>query len=456
MDAARADAKLFEISSRIERLPITSWQVGLLFFVGVALFFDAFDALAIAFALPALVGPWHLRPQQVGVLISAGYVGQLFGALFFGWVADRIGRLRTLILATLFFAGLSILCAVSWSYTSLLVFRMLQGLGLGGEMPVAASYITEMTKAKRRGIFFLSYQMVFPVGLMLGSFLGYWVVSDLGWRWLFLLGGSPIILTAFLPWILPESPRWLASAGRIEEAERIMARIEEKVKKAFKADLPEWKSASLPPPTGSRPEFGDLFRGMYRRRTIVSWLIFFSAYLTTYGVNTWLPTIYKTVYKVPTDKAMFYSVIVFVVGFVSSLGCCLLIDKVGRRTWIGGALCIGGPLLVILWWLGATTAVQVLVWTSLAYVFISSVSIASVLYSQEIYPTRMRAMGSSVGTGWLRIAAIVGPVVVGAVIAHSSLSWAFLFFGATGLFGGLVTIFFGTETKGRVLEDISP
>ena len=148
--------------------------------------------------------------------------------------------------------------------------------------------------------------------------------------------------------------------------------------------------------------------------------------------------------------------IVFVVGFISSLGCCLLIDKTGRRTWIGGALCIGGPILVVLWRLGATSAEQVLIWTSLCYVFISSCSIASVLYSQEIYPTRIRAMGSSVGTAWLRIAAIVGPIVIGWVIAHSNLSWAFLFFGLVGLFGGLITAFFGTETKGRVLEEISP
>lgn len=133
-----------------------------------------------------------------------------------------------------------------------------------------------------------------------------------------------------------------------------------------------------------------------------------------------------------------------------------MIDKIGRRAWIAGALCLGGIGLVVLWALGATSAGQVLLWTSLSYVFMSSVSITIFLYAPELYPTRMRAMGASVGSAWLRIAAIVGPIFVGMVITHYSLTWAFLFFGIVGLIGGLVTAFFGTETKGKVLEEISP
>ena len=128
-----------EVAARLERLPLSSWQVRARIIIGTATFFDAFDALAIAYILPVLAPLWHLSPQQVGFLISAGFFGQLFGALFFGWVAERYGRMRALLGAIATFGLLSFACAFSWDYTSLLILRTLQGFGLGGEVPVAAT-----------------------------------------------------------------------------------------------------------------------------------------------------------------------------------------------------------------------------------------------------------------------------------------------------------------------------
>jgi MFS transporter, putative metabolite:H+ symporter len=288
------------------------------------------------------------------------------------------------------------------------------------------------------------------------SVVAYWLVIHLGWRWLFFLGGVPAVLTILLRWGLPESPRWLAGVGRIEEAEKAMARIEQKVRKAFGADLPKPEPVSMPEVSEKRATLGDLFRGIYLRRTILIWSIFFSTYLANYSIAVWLPTIYKTIYKVPTDKALLYGTVIFIVGLGSTIACAFLIDKIGRVVWIAGSLCFGGIFLIILWWLGATTVAQVLVLTSASYFFITSVSLALILYAPELYPTRMRARGASVGTVWLRVASILGPLVVGTVIAHYTLSWAFLFFGIIAILGGLMTAFFGVETKGRVLEEVSP
>ena len=319
MALTAAELKVSELSSRIERLPVTSWQAKLVIFIGVATFFDAFDAMAIAFALPALIGTWHIRPQQIGLLISAGYVGQLCGAFLFGWMADKIGRLHTLIWTILVFGLLSIGCASSWSYASLLVFRLLQGVGLGGEIPIASCYVNEIVQAKVRGKLFLLCQMSFPIGMMVTSIVAYWLVVHLGWRWLFLLGGVPALLTILLRWGLPESPRWYAGVGRIADAEKAMDRIEKSVRKAFGAELPAPEPLAAPEIAEKRASLVDLFRGIYLKRTFVLWFVFFATYLANYSIAVWLPTIYKTIYHVPTDKALLYSTVIFIVGLGSTV-----------------------------------------------------------------------------------------------------------------------------------------
>ena len=123
--------------------------------MGAATFFDAFDVLAISVALPVLVGRWHLSPREAGFLISTGFAGQLGGAFLFGWMAERFGRLRAMTFSVALLALMSLACAGAWSYSSMLLFRTIQGIGIGGEVPVAAAYINELSKAHRRGRFFL-------------------------------------------------------------------------------------------------------------------------------------------------------------------------------------------------------------------------------------------------------------------------------------------------------------
>src|SRR5579863_3042230 len=123
---------------------------------------------------------------------------------------------------------MSLLCAASWNIPSLLLFRTIQGIGLGGEVPVAAAYINEISHAKGRGRFFLIYQFIFPIGLVGASLLGYWLVPVFGWRTMFLIGGLPaiLVLALFAGNILPESPRWLVAKGRYDEADNIVEQME--------------------------------------------------------------------------------------------------------------------------------------------------------------------------------------------------------------------------------------
>src|SRR5258705_564807 len=215
-----------EVAGRIEPLPLSSWQVRTRIIIGTATFFDAFDALSIAYILPVIVPLWKLTPQETGFLISAGFFGQLFGALFFGWYAERYGRMKALVASIATFAILSFACAFSWDYASLLILRTLQGFGLGGEVPIAATYIGELAKAKGRGRFVLLFELVFPFGILAASLLGLWMVPTFGWQSMFFVGAIPAVLVLFLQRMLPESPRWLAARGRYADAEAALHVIE--------------------------------------------------------------------------------------------------------------------------------------------------------------------------------------------------------------------------------------
>ena len=140
-----------ELLTRFENLPFTRWHTRARVVVGSATFFDGFDSLSLAFALPVLIRLWKITPAESGLLISSSYVGQIFGALTFSWLAEKHGRIRSATVAVALMSVMSLGCALSTNFAMLFAFRFVQGIGLGGEMPVAATYISEVSKARGRG-----------------------------------------------------------------------------------------------------------------------------------------------------------------------------------------------------------------------------------------------------------------------------------------------------------------
>ena len=440
-----AGSKADEVVARIERLPLSAWHVKVRLIIGVATFFDAFDALAIAFVLPVLVPLWKLTPPEIGFMISTGYLGQLVGALLFGWFAQRFGLVRSMVWSVLVFSVMSIGCALAWDYQSLLVFRTLQGFGLGGEVPIAAVYISEIARAKGRGKFVLMYELVFPIGLVAAGLLGRWIIPNLGWQYMFLIGAIPAILALFMQRLLPESPRWLAVRGRNKEAEDSMAYIEHETEKATGQPLPPAQPVVV---TKERPaSWTDLFGPQYLRRTLVVWTIWFSAYLITYGLTVWLPTIYRTVFKLPLEQSLQYGLITQIVGLLGTLTCALTIDYFGRRPWFSLAFAGAAVALCTLWFVGAGTPQSVLVFVSIAFFFSSVLSIGVYLYTPELYPTRSRAIGVGTATAWLRLASMIGPSVVGLMIG-GGLGNVFLAFGIVAAAAGVVGNSASSSTSG--------
>jgi MFS transporter, putative metabolite:H+ symporter len=443
-----------EIAARVDRLPVSRWHVKARIIIGVATFFDAFDALAIASVLPVLVPLWKLTPPQIGLLISAGFFGQLLGAVFFGWIAERYGRMTGMAWSILIFAIMSLVCAGAWSYGSLLAFRLIQGFGLGGEVPIAATYISELAKPAVRGRFVMLYELIFPVGIVAASVAGVWVVPQLGWQFMFVIGAAPAVLVLFLRRALPESPRWLAGHGRLEAAEAAIARIESETQKAIGGKpLPpvgparkiETKSASL----------SDLFGALYVRRTLVVWVIWFASYLVNYGLSIWMPTVYRTVFKLPLDVSLQYGMITTAFGLVGAAIAAFLIDRIGRKALFAVSFVGSAAALLFLAMIEHPTAQQALIFNTIAYFFVSAINLGVYLYTPELYPTRVRALGVGTATAWLRLASMIGPTTVGYMIA-SGLQSVFMSFGLVSCVAALVTALFAVETKQQILEEVSP
>jgi MFS transporter, putative metabolite:H+ symporter len=423
--------------------------------VGVATFFDAYTVLAIAFAMPQLVTEWKLTPTEVGLIISAGYVGQLFGAVIFGSLAERIGRLKTLFITIVLFTSMDVACLFAWSGVSMMAFRFFQGVGTGGEVPVASAYINEFIGAEKRGRFFLLYEVIFPIGLMFAGMAGYFLVPIYGWQAMFIVGLVPSVLTIPLRWFMPESPRWLASKGRVAEANAVVKLLEDSATKRGVV-LRDPMVRPVDSKATARSDWRELFKGIYLKRTLMIWGLWVCVYMINNGLVTWLPTLYKQVFHLPLQTSLAYGWITSSVGVIASIACALLIDKVGRKPWYSTAFLIATVPLLALAGLGATSAIQVLIFATAAYAVLQTIAFSLYLYSAELYPTRLRAVGTGFGSAWLRAGSSIGPILVGMIVADLGIQYVFAAFAAVALVGGLVTLLFAIETKGRVLEELSP
>src|SRR5580692_6934012 len=346
-DTERTSADLI---ARMEQVPTSRWFVVARIVMGSATFFDAFNALSIAFVLPILVPLWHITPPEIGILIGASYVGQIIGALAFSWGAERYGRIPCAAAATAIYAVMSLACAAAWSFNILLAFRFIQGIGVGGEMPVAATYISELSKARGRGRFFMLYEMIFPIGLMVTGQVGAVLVPLMGWQIMFLIGGIPGLVIALMLLRLPESPRWLIGKGQLAAAEAVIRRLE--AASDSSAAVAPAPAVALPAqaeiPRRTRGKWSELLSPDYRGRTLIVWVLWASAYLVANSLNNWMPTLYTTVYHLALPQALRAASMTNVAQVFLVLICALVIDRTGRKYWMMGAFGCGAVLLSVL------------------------------------------------------------------------------------------------------------
>lgn len=451
--AAAASGTRVPVAARLDRVPPTRWHAVVRLLVGTVTFFQGFDQLLIAYTLPALRKSWHLSGGQATAVATSGSWGMLVGALVAGHLADRLGRVRVIAFCFVLTGVASVAAGLCHGPDAFMAARVVQGVAIGGEVPIAATYIAELVRSEKRGRFVLMYELVFPAGLLLGGLAAYWVVPHWGWQRLYELAAIPSLLVVALV-VVPESPRWLESRGRHAEADAIVDRIEARYLKTGRELPPVSAEPAIEAP---RARIADLFAGRYAKRTVMLWLAWFAAFFANYGIATWLPSIYITAYHLSLSKSLYYTSITTGAGFFGCLIAALIVERVGRRRALAASFAISALSLLILGVLGGHTAPQVLLWTSIGSAFNYAVNVLLYLYTPELYPTRVRALGTSASGAFARIGMILGPTVVPALYAGGTNTAALWYVLGLALVVGIVVVMvFGEETTGRRLEHVSP
>jgi len=440
--------------ARMEAVPFTRWHAIPRVVMGSATFFDAFNALSLAFALPILIRLWHITPVESGVLIGTAYIGQLAGAILFSWLAEKFGRVPSAAWAVALMSVMSLACAATGNFAALLTCRLIQGIGVGGEMPVAATYVSELSQARGRGRFFLLYELIFPIGLMATGQIGTLLVPVWGWRAMFFIGGIPGLIIAYLLTRLPESPRWLISHGKLAEADGVIRQAEASTSKRVDVAVASGGAASGAL-TGGRAKWREVLSPVYRQRTLIAWVLWSCAYFVSNSLNNWMPSLYNTVYHLGLKQSLRAASMLNVAQVSVLLICAFAIDRIGRRNWTVASFAVSAVLLAILGFGASDTAARVMILGTLSYGVIGSANAVLYLYTPEIYPTRMRAIGTGLSTSWLRIASAAGPAIVGVIVGTRGVGPVFWMFAGVAALGSIAALGM-IETRNRRLEDIAP
>lgn len=461
-EPANADHEGDVILARVERAPFGRLHLRTACLLGAGTFADSYDALALAAALTVIFSTLKISFLATGLLLGTGYLGQLVGAVLASAFAERYGRKALFVAAVFTFGLFGLGTALSWNFESLLVFRVLQGLGLGAEIPIASALFSELIGTRNRGRIYLNYQNLFGWGAFLAPLIAAGVLAvfgrDPGWRIVLGIGALPMLLAVLAQRLLPESPRWLINKGRLAEADRVARRMEQDAQRAgHTLARPTVRAHADTAPT----RFTELFSSAYLRRTVLTWTMFATSFFIVFAFTVWLPTLYVQVGGLPPGESLLLTAVNGLAFVVSGYAFAQVADRIGRKRYFVGtyALTAAGALVGVVAVLGfGLTGWPILFAVTLVLAIgIFPVNIGLYLYSSELYPTRMRAWATGTGSGVQRLATAVAPSVVGATLSLSSdrntgIAWVFALLLVAALIGLAVVAVLGVETARRPLE----
>lgn len=440
------------ILERLEGLPVGSFQYKLLFVTGLGWLFDSMDTGLIAFVLPILAKEWQLSPAQMGWIGSIGLIGMALGAILAGTLADRIGRKRVFAITVLLYSLSTGMCALAWSYESLMVFRFLVGFGLGGELPVAATLMSEYAPAHLRGRFIVLLESFWGVGWLVAACIAYLLIPAFGWKAAFVIGTLPALYVFLIRLHMPESIRYLISKNRIQEAKDIILDLEKKLHVVSRPFAESLSPMEMQQDSGKKMNFSVLWSREYRTRTIMLWLAWFGIVYSYYGIFMWLPSlVFAQGFAVV--KTFEYVLIMTLAQLPGYYAAAWLVDIIGRRYTLSLFLLLSGVCSYFFGNAADTTAL--LLWGSAMSFFNLGAWGVIYTYTPEQYPTAIRALGSGWAAGFGRIGGMLAPMLVGVMIAQNfGMNLVFLMFASVFVLVSAVILFLGRESKQKTLEEL--
>ncbi len=439
------------VGEAIDLSPVTKRLLFIIAIAAVGYFFDSFDIVVVSYALPSIGREFHLVPQQLGLVGSAGLAGMAIGSWVWGWIADRRGRSLVFAGTVLMFSVFTGVAALAYSVGFLIGARFLTGLGLGGTIPIDSALVAEYAPARLRGRIGGLLPFSWPIGIFAAAGAGLAVVPTLGWRWLFVIGALPALLAYVIRRGVPESPRWLAAKGRSAEARASLdyVGIDSQLLERARQEL-----ALRPiPPVAREPRIGDLFSRAYARRVIHTWSMWFFSSLAGWAFIVWLPTVYATIYHIQLTRTLVYTFIVAGASVVGRFVAFLLVDRIGRKPVIVGGFVLAG---IAAWLFNVATTDVTLVTVAVIYAFFGDQgALGMTVYTPEVYPLRIRGLGTACAMALGRIAGAISPFVVGLLLGSKNVSLVWWSMGACQMIAGLLSLWLATETRGVNLERLS-
>ncbi len=447
-----------ELSQRLDDMPLGRTHYKVLVGSGVGWALDAMDVGLISFILAALVEQWNMSEWEADLLASIGFVGMALGASLGGLLADRIGRKQVFALTLVVYGLATGASALVGGLTLLLVLRFFVGLGLGAELPVASTYVSEFAPSRIRGRLIVILEGFWAVGWTAAAVIGFLVVpaSANGWRWAFVIGGVPALYALVVRWALPESPRWLAGAGRVAEAADVVAQLEEGVTTGRREPEVEPGVSPLPADVGSVrvadsavARLTGLWSPEFRLRTASIWVIWLAVNFAYYGAFIWIPSMLVAA-GFSLVKSFGFTLIITVAQLPGYATAAWLIEKWGRRPTLSVFL-IGSAGAAVAYGTAGSELAIILAGMALSFFNLGAWG-ALYAITPEIYPTSLRGTGAGWAAGVGRLSSIVAPFAVTSMLALGGVGLAFTVFAACFLVATIAT--WGlVDRRGAALDD---
>lgn len=446
------------LTARLDRLPLSRPHYMLLLIGGLGYTFDGMDSAIVAFLMPSVKGVFGLGSGQLGLVASAAPFGFLFGAALAGYLGDRIGRKKVMMIALAIYAIASLIAALSWNFEIFLVARVIAGAGAGAESAIIAPFLSEFVPSHKRGWFVGALAGFFSFGFVAAALIGRFVVPVLpeGWRWAQVITFLPIVLLLWWRRSLPESPRFLMNQGRATEAEYVISDFEGRVAKATGEPLPPVDPNHAEEPARVKFSMAKALKFLWGPRmwriTSVTWLIWFVITFSYYGFFSWIPTLLVSKGLTVTTSFTF-SLWIYLAQIPGYFSAAWLNEKLDRKNTI--ALYLVGSAISAYWLSAMTDPVWITVAGMSLSFFLNGTYAGLYAYTPEVFPTWLRATGVGLSSSFGRIGSITAPLIIGVFASQ----WGF-----TGVFGmttivlaiGVVcTLLFAVRTAGRSLEDIT-
>lgn len=473
MTSARfGDVVETDIPGRLDRLPWSRFHTLVVAALGITWILDGLEVTLAGSVAGALRNSEVLQmgATEIGIASSAYLAGAVLGALFFGWMTDRLGRKKLFFITLFVYLVATAATAFSWSFVSFCVFRFFTGAGIGGEYTAINSTIQELIPARVRGWTDLVINGSFWVGAAMGA-VGAVILLDpanidpeIGWRLCFLIGSVLGLVILFMRMWLPESPRWLMTHGRADEAERIVAGIERRLE-AEGHKLPPVTSPVVRIRSRKATPLAEVFRALFathRRRALVglslmaSQAFFYNAIFFTYAL------VLTDFYGVAAQNVGWY-ILPFALGnFLGPLLLGRLFDTIGRRPMIALTYAMSGLLLTVSGWMFAqgmlTATTQTVAWMVIFF-FASAAASSAYLTVSETFPLEMRALAIAVfyaiGTG---LGGVAGPWIFAALIesgSRMSVFAGYLFGSVLMLLAAVIAAIWAFPAERKSLETVT-